>query len=80
MLDLSFGWPPKRPGILVRLFPEPEYEIDAAWGLFQLCLREKLPPRAWARNIPFLSKDSTRFQNIDNTAQPRFWEPQRNPC
>jgi hypothetical protein len=63
--------------LLVRLFPEPEYEIDAAWGLFQLCLRQKLPPRAWARNIPNLSRDFTRLHNTGNTAEPRFWEPQR---
>lgn len=34
--------------VLKNLFDEVEYELDAAWGLFQLCLREKLPPRVWA--------------------------------
>jgi hypothetical protein len=63
--------------LLVKLFDEPEYEVDAAWGLFQLCLREKLPPRAWARNIPSRPKDPSRFRNTNDTEQPRFWEAQR---
>jgi hypothetical protein len=63
--------------VLMNLFDEPAYELDAAWGLFQLCLREKLPPRVWARNFASRPKDPSQFRKGYGSVQARFLEPQR---
>ena len=43
--------------LLSRLLSEPEYELDAAWGLFQMARTEKPSPVVWPRNWPMRSKD-----------------------
>jgi hypothetical protein len=42
---------------LVRLLAAPDYELDAAWGLFQLALSERPLKIVWARNWPMRNKD-----------------------
>lgn len=43
--------------LLVRLLGETEYEVDAAWALFQLARTDTLPPLVWPRNWPMRTKD-----------------------
>ena len=43
--------------LLIRLLSAPDYELDAAWGLFQLARSERPSPLLWARNWPMRSKD-----------------------
>lgn len=42
---------------LVRLLTEPEYELDAAWGLFQIARAEAPSSGAWPRHWPMRTKD-----------------------
>jgi hypothetical protein len=43
--------------LLTRLLVEPEYEEDAAWGLFQVARTDAPSPTIWPRNWPMRNKD-----------------------
>lgn len=43
--------------LLTRLLFEPEYEEDAAWGLFQIARTDAPSPTIWPRNWPMRNKD-----------------------
>lgn len=43
--------------LLTRLLLEPEYEEDAAWGLFQITRTDVPPSTIWPRNWPMRNKD-----------------------
>jgi hypothetical protein len=49
--------PAESKDLLVRLLAEPEYELDAAWGLFQLARTDRPSQLVWPRNWPMRSKD-----------------------
>jgi hypothetical protein len=48
---------PEAKDLLVRLLSEQEYELDAAWGLFQLSRTDPPSPGAWPRGWPMRPKD-----------------------
>ena len=65
-------------GTLARLLTEPEYEQDAAWGLFQLARTDAPSSMVWPRNW------SMRAKNFDfvwrakaGETEVRFVEPLR---
>jgi hypothetical protein len=41
---------------LARLLAEPEYELDAAWGLFQIARTDAPSPMVWPSNWPMRAK------------------------
>jgi hypothetical protein len=47
----------KATDLLVRLLGEKEYEIDAAWALYQLARTDSPRPSVWPRNWPMRAKD-----------------------
>lgn len=64
--------------LLLRLLSEPEYELDAAWGLFQLARSESASPGVWPRNWPMRSKDFRLIWKArDGQAEVGFTEPLR---
>jgi NACHT conflict system protein len=65
-------------GLLVRLLSEPEYEFDAAWGLFQMARTEDPSPVVWPRNWPMRKKDvSLIWKARDGQPEVEFVEPLR---
>jgi len=66
-------------GLVSRLLSEPEYELDAAWGLFQMARIENLSPVIWPRNWPMRSKDfSLIWKARDGQPEVEFVEPLRS--
>jgi len=64
--------------LLNRLLTAPDYEHDAAWGLFQLALRERSSPFLRARAWPMRSKDfSLIWRAREGEGESIFQEPQR---
>jgi hypothetical protein len=64
--------------LLVRLLSEPEYELDAAWGLFQMARTQSPSPVVWPRNWPMRSKDfSLIWKARAGQAEVEFIEPLR---
>jgi hypothetical protein len=64
--------------LLIRLLTAPDYEHDAAWGLFQLALRERSSPFLRARAWPMRSKDfSLIWKARESEGESIFQEPQR---
>ena len=64
--------------LLIRLLTAPDYEHDAAWGLFQLALRERPSPLLRARAWPMRSKDfSLVWRAREGGGESIFVEPQR---
>ncbi len=64
--------------LLIRLLTAPDYELDAAWGLFQLARSERLSPLLWATNWPLRSKDiSVIWKARAGHAESVFVEPRR---
>ena len=69
--------------LLIRLLTAPDYEHDAAWGLFQLALSERPSPLLRARSWPMRSKDfSVIWKARTGEAESIFVEPRksRNRC
>lgn len=65
--------------LLIRLLTVPDYEHDAAWGLFQLALRERSSPFLRARAWPMRSKDfSLIWKARAGEAESIFVEPRRS--
>jgi hypothetical protein len=65
--------------LLSRLLSEPEYELDAAWGLFQIARTEKPSPVVWPRNWPMRSKDfGLIWKARDGQPEVEFVEPLRS--
>jgi hypothetical protein len=63
---------------LVRLLSEPEYELDAAWGLFQLARTETPSALVWPRNWPMRSKNfGLIWRARAGEAEAEFIEPLR---
>jgi hypothetical protein len=64
--------------LLIRLLTAPDYEHDAAWGLFQLALRERPSPLLRARAWPMRSKNfSLIWRAREGEGESIFVEPQR---
>ena len=64
---------------LTRLLTAPDYELDAAWGLFQLARSERASSLLWARNWPMRSKDfRVIWKARAGQAEPIFVEPGRS--
>ena len=64
--------------LLMRLLTAPDYEHDAAWGLFQLARSERSSPLFRARAWPMRSKDSSDvWKAREGQAESIFQEPQR---
>jgi len=64
--------------LLIRLLTAPDYEHDAAWGLFQLARSERSSPLFRARAWPMRSKDSSEIWRArEGQAESIFQEPQR---
>ena len=64
--------------LLIRLLTAPDYELDAAWGLFQLARSERPSPLLWARDWPMRSKDfSFIWKARAGEAESIFVEPRR---
>jgi hypothetical protein len=64
---------------LIRLLTAPDYELDSAWGLFQLARSERPSPLLWARNWPMRSKDfSLIWKARAGEAESIFVEPRRS--
>ena len=64
--------------LLVRLLSEPEYELDAAWGLFQLARTDSPQPLVWPRHWPIRNKDlSFVWKARAGEAEIGFIEPLR---
>jgi len=64
--------------LLIRLLTAPDYEHDAAWGLFQLALNERPSPLLRARSWPMRSKDfSVVWKARAGEAESIFVEPRR---
>jgi hypothetical protein len=65
--------------LLVRLLSEPEYELDAAWGLFQMARTESPSSVVWPRNWPMRSKDFSLIWKVRaGQAEVEFIEPLRS--
>ena len=65
--------------LLSRLLSEPEYEMDAAWGLFQMARTEKPSPVVWPRDWPMRRKDfSLIWKARDGQPEVEFVEPLRS--
>jgi hypothetical protein len=64
--------------LLIRLLADPDYEQDAAWGLFQLARSERSSPLFRARAWPMRSKNySDIWKAREGQAESNFQEPQR---
>ena len=64
--------------LLIRLLTAPDYEHDAAWGLFQLALSERPSPLLRARSWPMRSKDfSVVWKARTGAGESIFIEPRR---
>lgn len=64
--------------LLVRLLEVPGYELDAAWGLFQLARKDHSQPLVWARNWPMRTKDfSVIWKSRAGETESIFVEPKR---
>ncbi len=64
--------------LLVRLLSEPEYESDAAWGLFQLARGGLVSFGVWPRFWPMRNKDFSLISKIRlGQAEVEFSEPLR---
>jgi len=64
--------------LLIRLLTAPDYEHDAAWGLFQLARSERSSPLFRARAWPMRSKDSSDIWKArEGQVESTFQEPQR---
>jgi hypothetical protein len=64
--------------LLIRLLTAPDYEHDAAWGLFQLALSERPSPLLRTRSWPMRSKDfSVVWKARTGEAESIFVEPRR---
>lgn len=64
--------------LLGRLLSEPEYELDAVWGLFQMVRIENPSPVVWPRNWPMRSKGfSLIWKARDGQPEVEFVEPLR---
>ena len=64
--------------LLGRLLSEPEYELDAAWGLFQMARVENPSPVIWPRNWPMRPKDFSLIWKVRaGQAEVEFIEPVR---
>ena len=64
--------------LLIRLLTAPDYEHDAAWGLFQLALRQRPSPPLRAMAWPMRSKDFSLIWRVrEGEGESIFVEPQR---
>ncbi len=64
--------------LLIRLLTVPDYEHDAAWGLFQLAQSERSSPHFRARAWPMRNKDfSLIWKARADEGESIFREPQR---
>lgn len=64
--------------LLIRLLTAPDYELNAAWGLFQLARSERPSPLLSARNWPMLNKDfSVIWKARAGQGESIFVEPRR---